>query len=90
MFFFIYFRNQGLGKNSQTAKYSLAASSLALFDESNDEVTSYPNPNEALKKALKSLSTDTWLVFDVYTFLIISIFIVYIYCVLFISYIYIF
>lgn len=63
MFFYwsfaFFFRNQS-GRNSQTAKYNLAASSLALFEDSNDEVTTYPNPNEALKKALKSLSTDTW------------------------------
>ncbi|GIY14772.1 hypothetical protein CDAR_607092 [Caerostris darwini] len=48
-------------RNSQTFKHNLAASSLALFDESSDEVATYPNPNEALKKALKSLSTDTWM-----------------------------
>ncbi|XP_035233165.1 TOG array regulator of axonemal microtubules protein 1-like [Stegodyphus dumicola] len=54
-------QNQSSTKNSQTSKYNLAASSLALFDESSNEVASYPNPNEALKKALKSLSTDTWM-----------------------------
>ncbi|KFM56839.1 Protein FAM179B, partial [Stegodyphus mimosarum] len=54
-------QNQSSTKNSQTSKYNLAASSLALFDESSNEVASYPNPNEALKKALKLLSTDTWM-----------------------------
>ncbi|XP_054711064.1 TOG array regulator of axonemal microtubules protein 1-like [Uloborus diversus] len=54
-------QNQSHGKNSHSSKYNLAASSLALFDESSNEAASYPNPNEALKKALKSLSTDTWM-----------------------------
>ncbi|KAG8177348.1 hypothetical protein JTE90_020988 [Oedothorax gibbosus] len=54
-------QNNYQAKNSQNLKHNLAASSLALFDESSDEVASYPNPNEALKKALKSLSTDTWM-----------------------------
>ncbi|XP_055937310.1 TOG array regulator of axonemal microtubules protein 1-like isoform X2 [Argiope bruennichi] len=54
-------QNSTQARNSQTLKHNLAASSLALFDESSDEVATYPNPNEALKKALKSLSTDTWM-----------------------------
>ncbi|GFX76129.1 TOG array regulator of axonemal microtubules protein 1 [Trichonephila clavipes] len=54
-------QNQSQTRTSQTLKHNLAASSLALFDESSDEVATYPNPNEALKKALKSLATDTWM-----------------------------
>lgn len=46
---------------STLSKRNLAASSLALFDDTQNSISPYPHPDEALKKALKSLSTETWM-----------------------------